>query len=60
MPVPKRKVSKQRKRKRLTHYKISLPTIVQCPKCKMYIRPHHVCKHCGYYGGDRTHEVKEK
>lgn len=51
MAVPKRKVSKQRKAKRRTHYKLSAPNLVACPKCHALKLPHMVCKECGSYDG---------
>ncbi|MBO8129443.1 MAG: 50S ribosomal protein L32 [Peptococcaceae bacterium] len=49
MGVPKRKVSKQRKRKRQAHWKISGPSLVRCPQCQARMVPHRVCPECGYY-----------
>lgn len=52
MAVPKRKVSKTRRDKRRSNvWKLSAPTLVKCPQCNEYTRPHIVCKSCGYYGG---------
>jgi large subunit ribosomal protein L32 len=51
MAVPKRKTSKTRKRKRLTHWKLSAPNLVECPQCHELKLPHKVCPHCGYYKG---------
>ncbi len=59
MAVPKRKTSKQRKRKRRTHYKATLPGISQCSNCGATTRPHHLCTSCGYYGDKEIVEVKE-
>lgn len=60
MAVPFRKVSNTRGRKRRTHYKISENTTTICPKCKEAVRPHRVCKKCGYYKGEQVVEIKEK
>lgn len=49
MAVQQRRVSKTRKRKRRTHYKLQKPTLVKCNHCGSYKRPHHVCPTCGYY-----------
>ena len=49
--VPFRKTSKTRKRMRRTHYKISANGTTKCPKCGATIRPHRVCKECGFYKG---------
>ncbi|NLK69775.1 MAG: 50S ribosomal protein L32 [Clostridiaceae bacterium] len=51
MAVPKRKVSKQRRNKRRTHYKLNAPELVPCPQCHSLRAPHRVCKECGYYKG---------
>ncbi|MCZ0934540.1 MAG: 50S ribosomal protein L32 [Gemmatimonadetes bacterium] len=50
MAVPKRRTSKQRKRKRRTHYKAPDNARQECPKCGDPKRPHRVCPTCGYYG----------
>ena len=59
MALPKRKISKARKRKRRTHDKLSKPGLVTCPQCRESKLPHRVCGYCGYYKG-RTAEVKEE
>ena len=59
MAVPKRRTSKQRKRKRRTHIKAAVPSVVNCPKCGDPKRPHHVCNACGYYDGRAVLEAKE-
>ena len=41
MAHPKRKISKQRKRKRRTHYKASAPTISTCQKTGEAHLRHH-------------------
>lgn len=49
MPAPKRRHSRARSRKRRTHYKAEAPTLVRCPRCNEWKRPHRVCPSCGYY-----------
>ena len=51
MAVPKMKVTRARGRSRRTHYKLSLPSIVACPRCGEMRLAHHVCKSCGTYKG---------
>lgn len=51
MPNPKTRHSKQRKRKRRTHYKLEAPNVVNCTNCAAPILFHHVCGECGYYRG---------
>lgn len=52
MAVPKRKVSRARRDKRRSSvWKLSAPTLVECPQCKELKTPHRVCSNCGYYDG---------
>ncbi|MDI9482280.1 MAG: 50S ribosomal protein L32 [Bacillota bacterium] len=57
MAVPKRKVSKQRRDKRRTHYKLTAPGLVVCTHCHSLKMPHRVCKECGYYKGKEVVKV---
>lgn len=57
MAVPKKKVSKQRKRKRRTHYKAGLPRTTSCPRCGDPKLRHRVCPSCGYYRGEPVLDV---
>jgi len=54
MPVPKRRHSKSRGRKRRTHWKLEPPALDICPQCHEPKQPHRVCPNCGFYG---DHEV---
>ena len=49
MAVPKRKISKSRRDKRRTHYKLSVPGMSVCPKCGEIKLTHRVCRACGTY-----------
>lgn len=51
MAVPFRNVSKTRRDKRRTHYKVRANGLVKCPNCGEMIRPHRVCDKCGFYKG---------
>ncbi len=51
MPNPKRKHSKQRRDKRRTHYKASVPTLGTCQNCGSAVLYHRVCPECGHYRG---------
>ncbi len=57
MAVPFRRTSKTRKRKRRTHYKLSVPGMVKCPQCGAPKLSHRVCKECGYYKGSEVEGV---
>ncbi len=56
MAVPKKRTSKQRKRKRRTHYKAEIPTRGVCSNCGDPKIPHRVCPTCGYYRGEQVLE----
>jgi len=51
MAHPKRKISKQRARKRRTHYKAETPTLAICSNCGAAYIYHTICGECGYYRG---------
>lgn len=51
LAVPKRRVSKTRRDKRRTHWKLSAPGFSRCPKCHEVKVPHRVCPACGFYKG---------
>ncbi|PJF31498.1 MAG: 50S ribosomal protein L32 [Candidatus Thermofonsia Clade 1 bacterium] len=53
-PLPKRKLSKTRKRTRRNHDKLTLPHLVACSNCGEPKIVHHVCPSCGYYGGKQV------
>jgi large subunit ribosomal protein L32 len=51
MAVPKRKISKSRRNKRLSQWKLKKPGLAECPQCHELMMPHRVCRSCGYYKG---------
>jgi large subunit ribosomal protein L32 len=71
--VPKRKTSKERKRKRRTHQGIAMPNVPKqgkvraesgrssrffCPDCNQPKEPHAICPNCGSYGGKQMVDVE--
>lgn len=54
MAVPKKRVSKQRKRKRRTHYKAQEATLGTCTKTGEPALRHRVCLTSGLYRGKRV------
>jgi len=58
MAVPKRRISKQRKRLRNTAKGAPVTALQKCPQCQAIKRPHHVCGECGYYGGKQRVAAK--
>ena len=60
MPVPKRKMSRSRtRRRRATWLRVVKPTYATCSRCKSPIRPHTVCGVCGFYAGRQVVEIEE-
>ena len=51
MAVPKRRRSSSASRQRRMHIFINPVVLAVCQKCARPVRPHTVCKHCGYYKG---------
>lgn len=51
MAHPKHKLSKQRRDKRRTHDKLTLPALSKCSNCGAAVLHHRVCPECGYYRG---------
>jgi large subunit ribosomal protein L32 len=60
MPVPKRRHSKTRGRKRRTHWKLDAPALSICPHCHEPKQPHRVCPNCGFYGDEEVIMVEQK
>ncbi|MFH0738858.1 MAG: 50S ribosomal protein L32 [Candidatus Omnitrophota bacterium] len=60
MPLPKRRHSSARGRKRRTHWKLTTANLTPCPQCKQPKLIHRVCKICGYYDGRQALEIKIK
>lgn len=71
MPLPKRRHSNQRTRKRRTHYKLTAPTLSRTNVCPVasqqggcpvyqYRLAHHACPVCGFYDGKKAIRVREK
>ena len=58
--APKGKVSKARRNSRKANWKITAPSLVECPHCKELKAPHRVCANCGYYDGEQKVVKKDK
>jgi large subunit ribosomal protein L32 len=51
MPVPPKRLSKGRTRRRRAHHALTVPMLTTCPQCKKPTKPHMACPSCGYYRG---------
>jgi len=60
MPLPKRRHSSTRGKKRRTHWKIANPGLSDCPQCKTPKLTHRICPVCGTYAGKQAVEIKVK
>lgn len=59
MAVPKRKLSKSRKRLRRGQDRAVVMATQPCPRCDSPKLPHRVCPTCGYYRGKKMVEVED-
>lgn len=62
MAVPKKKVSSARRDKRRSNNsKLTAVGLVKCSNaaCNEMVRPHCVCKVCGFYNGKKVLNIKE-
>ena len=61
MAVPKGKVSRQRRdKRRSSHWKLTAPALVACPKCGALHHPHRMCPECGTYNGRQVKVIESK
>ena len=60
MPLPKKRHSKARGRRRRTHWKLNAVNLIPCPQCKEPKLPHRICTVCGFYNGKQVIEIKVK
>jgi len=60
MAHPKRQHSKQRSRKRRTHQKVRLASLVACSTCQKPVVPHRVCPFCGHYKGKVVVRIEQE
>lgn len=58
MANPKRKWSKARTGKRRSQWKLSAPSLMECPQCHELKLPHRVCKGCGFYDGKEVIKIE--
>jgi len=58
MPKVKHRHSKERGRKRRTHYKAEVPPASKCDQCGKTKTAHQVCPYCGYYKGVKVKHIE--
>ena len=61
MAVPKGKVSRQRRdKRRSSHWKLTAPALVACPKCVALHQTNSMCPECGTYNGSQVKVIESK
>ncbi|MDO8530502.1 MAG: 50S ribosomal protein L32 [bacterium] len=60
MAVPRHKHTRSSVGQRRMHIFITPASLSTCEKCNKAVRPHTVCKHCGYYKGVEVINVMGK
>lgn len=59
-PLPKRRQSRGRTRRRRAHDALSRIKLVECPSCRSMRLPHQVCPSCGSYRGVSVIDVESE
>ncbi|MQG20615.1 MAG: 50S ribosomal protein L32 [SAR202 cluster bacterium] len=57
-PLPKRKLSRSRQGKRMSHTAYVKPSLSRCSTCQSLKRPHVMCPICGHYDGREIKSIK--
>lgn len=50
--------TQSRKNMRRSHLALDKTALVKCPKCSEMIKPHRVCKNCGFYKGKEVKKLE--
>ncbi len=58
--VPKNKRSKSKRDMKRNSYKLAIPSIVECPRCRAKKIAHRVCLSCGYYKNNMIINLDKK
>jgi len=60
MAVPRHKHTRSSVGQRRMHIFVTPTSLAVCPKCNAPVRPHTVCKKCGFYKGQEVIDVLGK
>ncbi len=55
--LPKKKITRARRGRRLSSYRLARVNKISCNRCQNAKLPHVACQHCGYYRGRQVIEV---
>ncbi|HHE46665.1 MAG TPA: 50S ribosomal protein L32 [Bacteroidetes bacterium] len=59
MAVPKRSVSRSKRRMRRSHHRVVEPSLMECPNCHQVKLTHSACPSCGFYKGRQVIRPRE-
>ena len=60
VPLPKRRFSRARTRKKRAHKKLKSFVVSVCPQCKQPKLSHRICAFCGYYDTRSIIKIEKK
>ena len=60
MAEPKKRLTSARSGNRRSHLAAKAKSLAICPKCKLPVKSHQVCKKCGFYNGQDVLELERK
>ncbi|MDO8513371.1 MAG: 50S ribosomal protein L32 [bacterium] len=60
MPQPKKRMTSTRSGNRRGQINLLEMTLIVCKKCKSPIKPHEICKICGFYNGSKVLDLDKK
>ena len=60
MGVPRHHMAKGKQLRRRSHLALKKQTLAPCAQCGKPVKPHTVCKFCGYYKGREVVNVLAK
>lgn len=58
MGLPAKRRTKQSKRERASHFALNKTSTIACSHCGQRVRPHEVCRNCGYYRGRQVLKIQ--
>lgn len=60
MAEPKKRMTSTRSGNRQSKDALSAQSLINCSNCKQKVRPHQICKNCGFYKGEKVVKLKDE
>jgi large subunit ribosomal protein L32 len=60
MAEPKKRLTRSRSGNRQSHDALKATSLINCSNCKAKIKPHTVCKNCGFYRDKKVLTLKDE